>query len=39
LIVEISSHQKSPESEDFALVDRREYGSSAILIYHATAII
>ena len=39
LIVEISSHQKSPESEDFTLVDRREYGSSAILIYHATAII
>jgi 16S rRNA (guanine966-N2)-methyltransferase len=33
LIVEISSHQKSPECEDFKLVVRREYGSSAILIY------
>ena len=32
-IVEISSHQKSPESEDFSLIDRREYGSSAILLY------
>lgn len=37
LIAEISSHQKSPEADDFTLVDRREYGSSAILIYHATA--
>ena len=35
LIVEISSHQKSPEPNDFTLVERREYGSSAILIYHA----
>lgn len=33
LIVEISSHQKSPECGDFKLVVRREYGSSAILIY------
>ena len=33
LVVEISSHQKSPETEDFTLVTRREYGSSAILIY------
>ena len=33
LVVEISSHQKSPESEDFTLVARREYGSSAILLY------
>ncbi len=32
-IVEISSHQKSPESGDFSLVVRREYGSSAILLY------
>lgn len=32
-IVEISSRQKSPESVDFTLVSRREYGSSAILIY------
>lgn len=32
-IVEISSRQKSPEAEDFSLVARREYGSSAILIY------
>ena len=33
LIVEISSHQKSPEADDFSLIARREYGSSAILIY------
>lgn len=33
LIVEISSHQKSPEAGDFTLIARREYGSSAILIY------
>lgn len=32
-IVEISSQQASPETEDFQLVTRREYGSSAILIY------
>ncbi len=36
LIVEISSHQKSPECDDFSLVVRREYGSSAILIYHSS---
>jgi 16S rRNA (guanine966-N2)-methyltransferase len=35
LIVEISSHQTSPVSEDFTLVARREYGSSTILIYQA----
>lgn len=35
-IVEIGSHQKSPEADDFTLVARREYGSSAILIYSAT---
>jgi 16S rRNA (guanine966-N2)-methyltransferase len=33
LVAEISSHQKSPEAEDFQLLSRREYGSSAILIY------
>jgi 16S rRNA (guanine966-N2)-methyltransferase len=32
-IAEISSHQESPTAEDFTLVTRREYGSSAILIY------
>ncbi len=32
-IVEISSNQKSPENEKFSLITRREYGSSAILIY------
>ena len=36
LIVEISSHQKSPETADFTLVTRREYGNSAILIYTQT---
>ena len=36
LIVEISSHQKSPETPDFTLVTRREYGNSAILIYTQT---
>jgi 16S rRNA (guanine966-N2)-methyltransferase len=35
LIVEISSHQKSPISDDFTLLERREYGSSAILLYTA----
>lgn len=34
-VVEISSHQASPVSDDFALVTRREYGNSAILIYEA----
>jgi len=33
LITEISSHQSSPSHPDFTLVTRREYGSSAILIY------
>jgi 16S rRNA (guanine966-N2)-methyltransferase len=32
-IVEISSNQKSPEDHQFTLITRREYGSSAILIY------
>lgn len=32
-IVEISSNQASHDSEDFTLIARREYGSSAILIY------
>ena len=32
-IVEISSLQKSPEPEAFSLIARREYGSSAILLY------
>lgn len=36
LIAEISSNQKSPEAEDFTLVDRREYGSSAILLYQSS---
>jgi 16S rRNA (guanine966-N2)-methyltransferase len=36
LIAEISSHQKSPECGDFNLVIRREYGSSAILIYQSS---
>jgi 16S rRNA G966 N2-methylase RsmD len=35
LIVEISSRQSSPVSANFTLVTRREYGSSAILIYQA----
>ncbi|MES2661149.1 MAG: 16S rRNA (guanine(966)-N(2))-methyltransferase RsmD [Verrucomicrobiota bacterium] len=37
LIVEISSHQASHVSDDFTLVTRREYGSSAILIYAKAA--
>lgn len=37
LIAEISSHQKSPECGDFTLIARREYGSSAILIYQKSA--
>ncbi len=36
LIAEISSHQASPSAEDFTLVARREYGSSAILIYESS---
>lgn len=32
-IVEISARQKTPEADDFTLVARREYGSSAVLIY------
>lgn len=36
LVAEISSNQKSPEANDFTLVDRREYGSSAILLYQSS---
>ncbi len=32
-IAEVSANQKSPEADSFTLVARREYGSSAILIY------
>jgi len=35
LIVEIPSNQASPVSDDFELIARREYGSSAIVIYQA----
>ncbi len=34
-IAEISSSQRSPESGAWSLVDRREYGGSAILLYAA----
>lgn len=34
-VAEISSHQTSPEAAAFALVTRREYGGSAILLYAA----
>ncbi|MFN9026728.1 MAG: hypothetical protein ACK5VX_11120, partial [Akkermansiaceae bacterium] len=33
LIAEISSNQATPTSPYFQLIDRREYGSSAILIF------
>jgi 16S rRNA (guanine966-N2)-methyltransferase len=33
LIIEISSSQPTPASSHFRLLDRREYGSSAILIF------
>lgn len=33
LIIEVSSSYRSPEAEGWRLVDRREYGSSAILLY------
>ncbi len=36
IIAEISSHQKSPEADGVSLIARREYGSSAILIYSAS---
>lgn len=36
LIAEISAHQRSPVTDDFTLTDRREYGSSAILIYQSS---
>jgi len=32
-VVEISANQATPETREFELVTRREYGSSAILIY------
>ncbi len=32
-IVEVSSSYRSPEADGWRLVDRREYGSSAILLY------
>ncbi len=35
LIAEISSRQASPESPEFSLISRREYGSSTILLYEA----
>jgi 16S rRNA (guanine966-N2)-methyltransferase len=38
LIIEISSRQASPASDEFSLVARREYGSSAILIYAAAEV-
>ena len=34
-IAEISSNQRSPEAPAWSLVDRREYGGSAILLYEA----
>lgn len=33
LIVEISANQESPSGEGLELMDRREYGSSAVLMY------
>ncbi len=36
-IAEINSHQPSPESESLALIDRREYGNCAILLYGASS--
>jgi 16S rRNA (guanine966-N2)-methyltransferase len=35
-LVEISAHQLSPPADGLALIDRREYGSSAILMYSLT---
>ena len=32
---EVSSNHKPPVPKDFTLIDRREYGSSAILLYAA----
>jgi 16S rRNA (guanine966-N2)-methyltransferase len=37
LIAEISSSQPTPSSPNFNLLDRREYGSSAILIFTAVS--
>lgn len=36
-IAEVSANQKSPESEELTLSDRREYGGSAILFYIASS--
>jgi 16S rRNA (guanine966-N2)-methyltransferase len=38
LIAEISSNQDSPAAPDFTLIVRREYGSSAILIYQKSSL-
>jgi 16S rRNA (guanine966-N2)-methyltransferase len=36
-IAEVSGHYKAPEADGLTLIDRREYGGSAILLYaHAT---
>jgi hypothetical protein len=32
-VAEVSSNQPSPAAEGFQLIDRREYGGSAILLY------
>jgi len=37
-IVEVSSSYRSPEARGWRLVDRREYGSSAILLYAPTPV-
>lgn len=37
-ITEISSNQASPEADGFTLITRREYGSSAILIYESSPV-
>jgi 16S rRNA (guanine966-N2)-methyltransferase len=38
LIAEVSANRSSPHSEKLILIERREYGSSAILIYGANPI-
>jgi 16S rRNA (guanine966-N2)-methyltransferase len=37
LIAEISANQSPPAADEFTLIDRREYGGSAILFYVARA--
>ncbi len=37
LVAEASAHWKSPETDTFTLVDRREYGGSAIHLYEVSA--